>query len=121
MVYSFVYLFVILAAGEISLMDVLSSTPLLVLICKVLANGLPACLSSGGFECVGFFCFWWAHGLSFPVDSSTSCWSISLLAPRIASSVFISLGWLACRWSHTCVDGFSSWPVRGGHRGFSLP
>ena len=48
MVYSFVHLFVILAAGEISLVDVLTSTPLLVLICKVLANGLPARLSRGG-------------------------------------------------------------------------
>ena len=32
----------------------------------------------------GFFCFLVAHGLSFPVDSSPFCWSISLLALRLA-------------------------------------
>ena len=32
------------------------------------------------------FLLWWAHGLSFPVDSPLSCWSISLLALRLASS-----------------------------------
>ena len=33
---------------RIFLVDVLTSIPLIVLICKVLANGLPARLSSGG-------------------------------------------------------------------------
>ena len=34
----------------------------------------------------GFFCVWLAHSLSFPVDSSSLCWSISLFALHFASS-----------------------------------
>ena len=45
------------ALGEFVLVDVPPSIPLLVLICKVLAKGLPARLSSGGREQIGFFCF----------------------------------------------------------------
>ena len=32
------------------------------------------------------FVSWWVHSLSFPVDSSLSCWIISVLALRLASS-----------------------------------
>ena len=34
----------------------------------------------------GFFCFWWAHNLRFPVDFSLLCLNNSLLALRLASS-----------------------------------
>ena len=40
----------ILAIGEFLWMEFLPNIPLLVLICKVLANGLPVRLSSGGLE-----------------------------------------------------------------------
>ena len=43
------------------------------------------------------FVFWWAHGLSFPVDSSPSCWSISLLAPRLASTCIYFFGMAGVR------------------------
>ena len=47
----------ILAIGKFLLAEVSTSIPLLVLVCKVLVNNLPARLSRGGFERIGFFCF----------------------------------------------------------------